>query len=79
MSFSDNPRGWLLEQLYHGLTGGLKAFRYLLSPRYRKRVREHWQRYPQLRRRGIARMIVGILLLMLVLLTTVLWFHDAQA
>ena len=41
------------------LTGGFKAARYVLSPKYRQRVHDHWQIYPQLRMRGIIRMVWG--------------------
>jgi hypothetical protein len=41
------------------LTGGIKAVRFLCSSRYRQRVREHWQLFPQRRTRGILRMVWG--------------------
>lgn len=76
MSFPDNPRGWLIEQLVHTFVGGFKAIRYGSSARYRKRVHEHWLRYPRMRWRGIARMIIGSLLLLLVLATVILMNID---
>jgi hypothetical protein len=40
-------------------TGGIKGVRYLLSSHYRALVRQHWQVYPNLRTRGILRMVWG--------------------
>jgi hypothetical protein len=58
----EDPRVALSRFIWNWTIGGIKGARYVVSRKYRARVRVYWETHPGTRSRGIRRMVVGAIL-----------------
>jgi len=58
----NDPRGAVGNFIRRGIVAGYKAIKFLISSKYRTRVRQYWQIHPQLRASNIRMMIFGVAL-----------------